>query len=146
MSNLIERWGDAFLRTQVIEVTLGLMIIYGKGVYSVILTRRGDALRVPREVSRWGETLLAICIASAITHPILWLAGLWLSHLYKNLNGFGADVPLFYVVCGEVAVILIEASWYRATLIRHAEARWRDAIIFSAVLNTASAMYGVMSG
>lgn len=146
MNILIENWGDAFLRTQLIEVTLGMVIIHGKGVYSAIVERRSQTLPVQREASRCGETLLAICIASAITHPILWLTGLWLSNLYGNLDHLGVDMPLFYVACGEIAVILIEASWYRATLMRHAEARWRAAIIFSAMLNTSSALYGLMSG
>ena len=120
MSPYAERWLQAFLITQLIEISVGLALLK-------LLSDRFN----PTESRRWPRLeLLSLFAASAITHPPLWFALPGVCRALK-MSYMG------YLALGESLVVLIEALWYLLTL---AQVRGRPelALCLAALLNLAS--------
>ena len=120
-------WAVAFLKTELIEVTFGALIL-------IILSRRG-LIEVSYINAR--QMILILMTASAITHPPLWFI---LPHLFDMSS---SQSYLAYLIVGESLVTLVEAWWYREMLTRHLKYRWLSALFFSITLNSISALYGL---
>ena len=120
-------WAQAFLKTQLIEVILGTLIL-------IVITRKGSITRGQFSVK---HQILILIIASAITHPPLWFV---LPHFFDLSM---TQSYMTYLILGEVLVILVEAWWYRETLISPLKMRWLNAFAFSCTLNGVSALYGL---
>jgi len=118
-------WLSAFVKTQLIEVSIGLLLL-------VTLSSRGR-LSPPFVFTR---DLLVLFLASAITHPPLWFV------LPKLCKQWGLNYEA-YVTIGESLVVLIEAIWYRATL-QPLAGRLGLALLLSAALNAASYLVGLL--
>jgi hypothetical protein len=120
-------WAVAFLKTELIEVMFGALIL-------IILSRRG-LVETSHVTAR--QMILILMTASAITHPPLWFI---LPHLFDM---FAIKSYLAYLIVGETLVTLVEAWWYREMLTRQLKYRWLSAILFSITLNSISALYGL---
>ena len=118
-------WLSAFIKTQLIEVSLGLLLLF-------TLSTRGrlsTPLSLPRD-------LLVLFIASSITHPPLWFV------LPTLCRQWGVSYE-GYVAIGEGLVVLCEGLWYRATL-RPLGGRASLSLLLSLALNTVSASIGLI--
>jgi hypothetical protein len=127
-------WVSAFLITEVIEVTLGMMILssYCGSCDAAPHSRQRAPMSHLFNLRVWSS----LCLASAITHPPFWFV------LPVLLKGLGVTSFLAYVVIGETLVIVVEAWWYQQTLKRF-RGDWRTSSFFASILNLASAMTGL---
>ena len=91
-------WLTAFIKTQVIEVSLGLSTLY------MLQVRSSSTSRFPTRY-----LFITLFMASALTHPPLWFV---LPSLRKAWGLSYQD----YVLYGEIAVCLIEGLWYMLML------------------------------
>lgn len=94
MTRYQELWLEAFIHTQIIEVSVGLLFIYILGIRGV-LSQSID----------WKRDPLVLFIASGLTHPPLWFI---LPNLCKQW-GFTYSQ---YLWLGEGLVTLFEGLWY----------------------------------
>jgi len=120
MSPYAERWLEAFLLTQLIEISVGL----------ALLKLLSDRSHPPELQRRPRLELLSLFAASAITHPPLWFA---LPELCRALK----VSYMGYLALGESLVVLIEALWYLLTL-PQLRGRPELALCFAALLNLVS--------
>ena len=124
MSPYEQLWLAAFIKTQVIEVSLGLITLY------LLHTRSPSTSTFPtRSLS------ITLFMASALTHPPLWLV---LSPLRKAWGVSYQD----YVLYGEIAVCLTEGLWYTLMLPPRGRA-FIQAITLSLYLNSVSYLIGL---
>ena len=123
-------WAQAFLKTQLIEVILGTLIL-------IVITKKGCIAKSHFSVK---QQILILIIASAITHPPLWFILPYFFDLSK------AQSYMMYLIIGEMLVIFVEAWWYREVLIRPLKMGWFNAFAFSCTLNGVSALYGLYDG
>lgn len=129
---LSELWLVAFLKTQLIEVLLGLSVLW--------VLSRSRAPHSSRGVTphhSLSQRSLILFSASAITHPPLWFI------LPSTLSVLGIKGYLAYVVIGEVMVTLVEATWYRSALFSSSVRPWLSGLGLSIGLNGVSACYGL---
>lgn len=120
-------WAFAFLKTQLIEVIFGAIIVF-------FWVRRA---RIEVNQASARQVVLTLLIASSITHPPLWFI---LPHIFESL---AIHSYLAHLLIGEALVVLVEAWWYRAMLIKSHGGCWSSALALSVTLNSASALYGL---
>jgi len=123
MSHYEQLWLLAFIKTQVVEVSLGLLTLY------VIHTRRPTASSF-----HVFKLSLIILIASALTHPPLWF-------IFPSLRKSWGFSYQQYVLFGEIFVCLVEGVWYSFAL-QPLKRRLYLAMLFSLYLNSASYLLG----
>lgn len=124
MNSFDHAWLTAFMHTQLIEVSLGLL--------TIALFFRLQLLKPPPQ---WIKTCLILLAASTLTHPPLWyLLPKLCRHLEIGYQG--------YLILGETLVIFIEGLWYALmfSFLRH---QYFKAFFFSIFLNTTSALIGI---
>ena len=119
-----QAWLNAFVHTQLIEISLGLVLVAG-------------IFRFSQQTGKmsWMKTGLIIFTASTITHLPLWYI------LPKLCRKWGLNYRE-YLIIGETLVTLVEGIWYGLTLppIRQ---QFFKAIFFSIILNATSALIGM---
>ena len=120
-------WAIAFLKTEMIEVTLGIIVL---GLYAWRMSIGVRQAYAP-------HTVLTLIMASAITHPPLWFI---LPHVLEVLE---VRSYLTYLIVGEALVTLVEMWWYREMLGNLLRRSWLGALLLSLTLNGVSALYGV---
>ena len=120
-------WAIAFLKTEMIEVTLGIIVL---GLYAWRMSIGIRQAYAP-------QTVLTLIMASAITHPPLWFI---LPHVLDSLE---VRSYLSYLIVGETLVTLVEMWWYREMLITLLRRSWLRSLLFSLTLNGVSALYGL---
>ena len=123
MSKYEQLWLIAFSKTQLIEVTVGLLTLFA---YSI----RNTLHRL-----RFSHCCMTIFTATAITHPLLW----FVFPLWRKALGMSYDE---YVLYGELLVFLIETLWYW-TALDYTKRRIFAAAALSLFLNSASYFIGV---
>ena len=123
MSKYEQLWLIAFSKTQLIEVTVGVLILLA---YST----RHASLKL-----RFSHCCVTIFTATAITHPLLW----FVFPRWRRALGMSYDE---YVLYGEFLVFLMEALWYWSAL-EYTKRRILAAAALSLSLNSASYFIGV---
>jgi len=116
-------WLSAFLITQLIEVSLGWLVLWR------LNRHRPD----PMPLTPLRLTLV-LFMASALTHPPLWF-------VLVKLRRWGFSYEQ-YVLIGELFAWLTEALWYKLTL-RPLKRRLSLALLLSLALNSASYLIGL---
>ena len=124
MSHYEYIWLIAFLKTQVVEVSLGLSILYFLHTHCSE-TSPFSFLRV----------FSVLFMASAITHPPLWF-------VFPTLRKWAGLSYWQYVWFGELFVFLVEGTWY-FIMLSTLKNRFFVAILFSLLLNGASYLVGL---
>jgi len=127
MNSYEVEWAIAFLKTELIEVVLGILLLVLYAWRTRMDVRQAYASR----------TILTLMMATAITHPPLWFV---LPHAFEMME---VRSYLVYLIVGETLVTLVEMWWYRemlVTLLRHS---WVRALFLSLTLNGLSALYGL---
>lgn len=119
-----QAWLNAFIHTQLIEISLGLILV------AMLFRFSRQKVKV-----HWLKTALIIFTASALTHPPLWYI------LPKLCRQWGYSYRE-YLTIGEGLVTLTEGIWYSLTL-PQLRWRWFKAILFSIILNATSALIGI---
>ena len=136
-------WLDAFIKTQIIELSLGLIICSG---YVLCQSKsledsRFHLVSLTQEIKAHYSFLkllhvtLVFLIATSITHPILWYV------LPYYIYEWGLSYHV-YILIGELFVWLTEALWYYL-VIESIQKRYILALCLSLVLNAASYFIGV---
>ena len=122
MSHYEQLWLIAFIKTQLIEVTTGILSLL---IYS----------RYKRNYSNILKYGAVIFIASAITHPLLWFVfPKWRRQLGMSYKE--------YVLYGELLIFMIEGLWYMIML-KPVQKRLFAALAISLFLNSFSYLAGV---
>ena len=123
MNHYEQLWLIAFVKTQLIEVTTGIL---GLLIYSRYKRKKYS------DIHKYSAVIF---IASAMTHPLLWFVfPKWRRQLglsYKE-----------YVLYGEMLVFVIEGLWYMIAL-KPVQNRLVYALTFSLLLNSFSYLAGV---
>lgn len=136
-------WLDAFLKTQIIELSLGLTLSIG---YILLHSSKSEEAELSHRLAlppsnlspyylKFSYLVLAFITATTITHPFLWFVlpqyiQIWDLSYYS------------YVMIGELIVWQIEALWYYF-VIEALHKRYSLALALSLFLNGASYLIGV---
>ena len=119
-----QAWLNAFVYTQLIEISLGLILV------AVLVHLSHQATKI-----HWLKAGFIIFTASALTHPPLWYI------LPKLCRKWGYNYHE-YLIIGETLVTLAEGLCYGLTL-SPIRKQFIKAMLFSVILNTTSALIGM---
>ena len=123
MSHYEQLWLIAFIKTQLIEVITGIVILL---IYSRYKRKKYS------DILKYGAVIF---IASAITHPLLW----FVFPKWKRQLGISYKE---YVLYGELLIFMIEGLWYMMML-KPVQRRVFSALALSLFLNSFSYLAGV---
>ena len=123
MSHYEQLWLIAFIKTQLIEISMGMI---GLLIYS---RYRGT------RVLNTHKHCAVIFIASAMTHPLLW----FVFPKWRRQLGLSYKEYIFY---GEIMVFVIEGLWYMIAL-KPVKNKLSYALLFSLFINLFSYLAGV---
>ena len=136
-------WLNAFIKTQIIELSLGLIICSGYVLWQP--TRPTDSrfhlrtihheIKARYSILKLLHITLILFIATSITHPILW----FVLPQYIYMRGLSYHA---YILIGELFVWLTEALWYYLVF-EFSQKRLLLSIGLSLILNVASYFIGV---
>ena len=125
MNDYTTLWLHAFINTQLIEVSVGLMTLCS-------LNRRHETVKL--SLPRLAITLF---MANVLTHPAQWFIFIKLRRL-----GFSYEQ---YVIISELFAWLTEALWY-FFMLTPLKRRVSLALLFSLAINSSSYLIGLCLG
>ena len=136
-------WFDAFIKTQIIEISLGLIVCIGYVFWSSpripapysSLTLAIKELKTFYTHLKFIYMVLVFLTATCITHPFLWFI------LPKYIQVWELSYHS-YVLIGELIVWLVEALWYYL-VIEVIQKRYVLALALSFLLNSTSYLIGI---
>ena len=135
-------WLDAFIKTQIIEISFGLIVCIGyifwyssriKTPYSRLTLAIKEFKNLYTHL-KFIYMVLVFLTATSITHPFLWFI------LPKYIQVWELNYHS-YVLIGELIVWLVEALWYYL-VIEVIQKRYVLALALSLLLNSASYLIG----